>query len=502
MSLNPLRALKDRRLQRIAGPCGIVLFGFTGDLARRKILPALYDLTNRGLLPPSFSIIGVVRREIDAHAEAEKAIRAGAKTPVTDTALAQLLNGLSTVQGQYDSPELYRAIGARMQELDETRGTSGNFAFYLSIPPKLFPVVTEGLAGAGLNRCENGNWRRVVIEKPFGHDAASARELNATVRAVFPEDSVFRIDHYLGKETVQNIMALRFANELYEPIWNSAHVDHVQITMAEDIGIGSRASYYDGIGATRDVIQNHLLQLLALTAMEEPVSSHADAVRAEKEKVLKATHLFGPVELNSVRAQYDAGWQGGEYVRSYKDEEGIPQDSQTDTYGAMALAIETRRWSGVPFYLRSGKRLGRRVSEIAVVFKRPPFLPFHDAAGLGQNTLVIRVQPNEGVTFKLGAKVPGSEMRLRDVTMDFAYGHAFTEYTPEAYERLILDVLLGEPPLFPQWTEVEESWRIVDQVEEYWASSPETLETYAPGTWGPAGADAMLARNGHTWRRP
>lgn len=502
MTTNPLRALTDRRLQRIAGSCGIVLFGITGDLAKRKILPALYDLTNRGLLPPSFSIVGVARRDIDVRSAVEQSVREGAKTPVSDTALKQLLDGVSLIVGGYDDPEMYRALAQHLRGLDETRGTGGNFAFYLSIPPRLFPVVTEGLAGADLNRGENGSWRRVVIEKPFGRDLASARELDETVRAVFPESSVFRIDHYLGKETVQNIMALRFANELYEPIWNSAHVDHVQITMAEDIGIGSRAGYYDGIGATRDVIQNHLLQLLALTAMEEPVAFTADAVRAEKEKVLKATHLFGPAETNSVRAQYAGGWQGGERVKAYREEDGIPADSITDTYGAMALGVETRRWAGVPFYLRTGKRLGRRVSEIAIVFKRPPFLPFDDISGLGQNTLVIRVQPNEGTTFKFGSKVPGSEMRLRDVTMDFAYGHAFTEYTPEAYERLILDVLLGEPPLFPQWREVEESWRIIDQVENYWESAPETLETYHPGTWGPAGADAMLAANGHVWRRP
>ena len=499
---NPLRAVADRRLQRVAGPCGIVLFGITGDLANRKILPALYDLANRGLLPPSFSIIGVARRPVDAARSVEAAIRNGAQTPVISTTLAQILDGLRMVEGQYNDPELYRALGATMADVDATRGTGGNFAFYLSIPPSLFPVVTEGLANAGLNRGAPGSWRRVVIEKPFGHDMASARELNASVSGVFPHDSVFRIDHYLGKETVQNILALRFANELYEPLWNSSHVDHVQITMAEDIGIGSRAGYYDGIGATRDVIQNHLLQLLALTAMEEPTSFHADALRAEKEKVLEATHLFGSPAQASVRAQYSSGWQGGQWVRGYREEDGIPAESVTDTYGAIALGIETRRWSGVPFYLRTGKRLGRRVSGIAVVFRNPPFLPFPDVAGLGQNTLVIRVQPNEGITFKFGSKVPGSEMRLRDVTMDFAYGHAFTEYTPEAYERLILDVLLGDPPRFPQTREVEESWRIIDQVENYWDAHPESLETYAPGSWGPAGADAMLAAHGHAWRRP
>lgn len=500
---NPLRESPDTRLQRIAGPCGIVLFGITGDLSKRKILPALYDLANRGLLPPSFSIIGVVRSERDnLRAVIEDSIRKGAQTAVTETTLNQLMSGITVVVGAFDDDATYRALGDAMATVDAERGTAGNFAFYLAIPPELFPTVLGGIGRAELHTVSENTWRRVVIEKPFGHDLPSAQALNDAVTAVFPADSVFRIDHYLGKETVQNILALRFANELYEPVWNSAHVDHVQITMAEDIGIGSRAGYYDGIGATRDIIQNHLLQLLALTAMEEPTSFSADALRIEKEKVLEATRFFGPVSESAVRAQYGSGWQGGRWADSYREEPGIGDDSVTDTYGALALGIETRRWSGVPFYLRAGKRLGRRVSEIAIVFKYPPFLPFPSTEGLGQNTLVIHVQPNEGVTFNLGSKVPGSSMRLRDTTMDFAYGHAFTEYAPEAYERLILDVLLGEPPLFPQQKEIELSWKIVDQAENAWAASPESLDTYAPGTWGPRSADAMLARNGHAWRRP
>ena len=503
MTQNPLRARPDSRLQRIAGPCGIVLFGITGDLSKRKILPALYDLANRGLLPPSFSIIGVARNpRADLMDTIEKSIRDGAKTRVQNTTLNQVLSGVTIVTGQYDDDATYASLGEAMAHADTTRGTAGNFAFYLAIPPELFPTVLGGLGRSDLHKGGENTWRRAVIEKPFGHDLASAQALNEVVTSVFEPSHVFRIDHYLGKETVQNILALRFANELYEPVWNSSHVDHVQITMAEDIGIGSRSGYYDGIGAARDVIQNHLLQLLALTAMEEPTSFSADALRIEKEKVLEATHLYGSVEDSTVRAQYDAGWQGGEWVNSYHGEAGIPQDSTTDTYAALKLGIETRRWSGVPFYLRAGKRLGRRVSEIAVVFKYPPFLPFDSREGLGHNTLVIRVQPNEGLTFKLGSKVPGSSMRLRDTTMDFAYGHAVTEYSPEAYERLILDVLLGEPPLFPQQREIELSWNILDQAEEYWDKSPETLATYAPGSWGPAESDAMLARDGHVWRRP
>ena len=341
------------------------------------------------------------------------------------------------------------------------------------------------------------------MEKPFGHDLASARALNEVVEQVFPHDAVFRIDHYLGKETVQNLLALRFANQLFEPIWNANNVDHVQITMAEDIGIGGRAGYYDDIGAARDVIQNHLLQLLALTAMEEPVSFDAHDLRAEKEKVLSAVRLPKDLGRATARGQYAAGWQGGQYVGGYLDEDGIPAASLTETYAAVKLEIDTRRWAGVPFYLRTGKRLGRRVTEIAVVFKRAPHLPFTHTATeeLGQNALVIRVQPDEGVTMRFGSKVPGTAMEVRDVTMDFGYGHSFTESSPEAYERLLLDVLVGDPPLFPRHREVELSWEILDPIEHYWASRGRP-EPYAAGTWGPASADEMMARDGRSWRRP
>jgi glucose-6-phosphate 1-dehydrogenase len=315
---------------------------------------------------------------------------------------------------------------------------------------------------------------------------------------------VFRIDHYLGKETVQNILALRFANQLFEPIWNANYVDHVQITMAEDIGVGGRAGYYDGIGAARDVIQNHLLQLFALTAMEEPVSFDAADLRAEKEKVLSAVHLDEDLSKATARGQYSGGWQGGEKVVGFLEEDGMNPQSITETYAAIKLNVDTRRWAGVPFYLRAGKRLGRRVTEIAVVFKRAPQYLFAEAqtSALGQNALVIRVQPDEGVTIRFGSKVPGAGMQVRDVTMDFGYGHAFTEASPEAYERLILDVLLGDPPLFPRHQEVELSWKILDPIEEYWEELGGPLEQYKPGTWGPESADELLARDGRVWRRP
>ena len=349
---------------------------------------------------------------------------------------------------------------------------------------------------------EPGAWRRVIIEKPFGHDESSARELNEIVNQVFPEDSVYRIDHYLGKETVQNILALRFANSIFEPIWNARHIDHVQITMAEDIGLGGRAGYYDGIGAARDVMQNHLLQLLALVAMEEPISFTPDALRAEKVKILQATSLATPLEHTTARGQYSAGWQGSQQVQGLREEEGFDPESTTETYAACTLEINSRRWAGVPLYLRTGKRSGRRATELALVFQHAPHPPFaKNGAQHGQNTVVIRVQPDEGVLMRFGSKVPGSGMEVRDVNMDFSYAEAFTEESPAAYERLILDALLDESSLFPTNKEVELSWAILDPMLEYWQHADQP-ESYPAGSWGPASADAMLARRGHAWRRP
>ncbi len=503
---NPLRQVADRRLNRIAGPSNLVIFGVTGDLARKKLMPAVYDLANRGLLPPGFGLVGFARRDWADQDFAEvvhDSVVKYARTPFSEDVWKQLLSGVRFVQGTFDDPAAFQRLRTTVEELDRDRGTMGNHAFYLSIPPKAFPQVTEQLKASGLADPKPGQWRRVVIEKPFGSDLASARRLNDVVESVFPPDSVFRIDHYLGKETVQNILALRFANMLYEPLWNANTVDHVQITMAEDIGVGGRAGYYDGIGAARDVIQNHLLQLLALTAMEEPVSFDAAALRTEKEKVLSAVRLPHALELATARGQYAAGWQGGERVVGFLEEDGMNPDSTTETYAAVKLEIGTRRWAGAPFYLRAGKRLGRRVTEIAVVFKRAPRQLFAESqtAQLGQNALVIRVQPDEGVTIRFGSKVPGAGMQVRDVTMDFGYGHAFTEASPEAYERLILDVLLGDPPLFPRHEEVELSWKILDPIEEFWTSHG-APEQYRPGTWGPASADALMARDGRAWRRP
>ena len=516
---NPLRDPRDKRLPRIAGPCGLVIFGVTGDLSRKKLMPAIYDLANRGLLPPGFALTGFARRDWatqDFGQVVYEAVKAHARTPFVQTVWDRLAEGFRFVQGSFDDDESFDRLEDTVRELDRERGTNGNHAFYLSIPPDAFPVVCKQLSRSGLAAQEGSadgrladaprreQWRRVVIEKPFGHDLTSAVELNEIVNDVFPEDSVFRIDHYLGKETVQNILALRFANQLFEPIWNSHYVDHVQITMAEDIGLGGRAGYYDGIGAARDVIQNHLLQLLAFIAMEEPTSFSSDELRAEKTKVLKATRLVGPLEETTARGQYVGGWQGGENVRGLKEEEGFDPESGTETFAAITCEVDTRRWAGVPFYLRTGKRLGRRVTEIAVIFKRAPHLPFDNTMTeeLGQNAFVIRVQPDEGVTMRFGSKVPGSTMEVRDVTMDFGYGTSFTEASPEAYERLILDVLLGEPSLFPVNEEVERSWEILDPVIGHWHAQDAGPDPYPAGSWGPESANAMLARTGRTWRRP
>ena len=503
---NPLRDSRDLRLPRVAGPSSLVIFGVTGDLSKRKLLPAVYDLSNRGLLPAGFGLIGFGRRDWSDDkfaAFVEEQVRANSRTPFNETTWRHLREGLRFVRGTFDDAEAFTRLSTTVSELDRDRGTRGNHAFYMSVPPRDFPLVSRQLAASGLSHSTKGAWRRVIIEKPFGHDLASAKELDRVVSEVFEPESVFRIDHYLGKETVQNILALRFANMMFEPMWNANYVSHVQITMAEDIGIGTRAGYYDGIGAARDVIQNHLLQLMALTAMEEPVSFSAADLTAEKTKVLSAIRIPKDLALHTARGQYAAGWQGSEPVVGYLDEKGIGKDSTTETYAAIRLDVDTRRWAGVPFYLRTGKRLGKRVTEIALVFKRAPHLPFETTSTreLGSNAVVIRVQPDEGVTIRFGAKVPGTAMEVRDVSMDFSYGRSFTEASPEAYERLILDVLLGDPPLFPTTEEVNLSWTILDPIEEYWSTLGQP-QPYRAGTWGPAQADEMLARDGHHWRMP
>ena len=511
MSTNPLRSPGDRRLPRVPDPCALVVFGVTGDLARKKLIPAVYDLANRGLLPPGFALLGFARRDWgdgDFEELAREAAEKGARTEFRESTWARLSGAIKFLPGSFDDDDAFDTLAQALRDLDSTHGTSGNAAFYLSIPPAAFPTVLKQMQRTGMaDNAQSGGWRRVVVEKPFGTDLPSSKELNDLVDDVFTAQDVFRIDHYLGKETVQNLLALRFANTLFEPIWNSHFVDSVQITMAEDVGIGTRAAFYEETGAARDVLQNHLLQLLALTAMEEPVGFDAESLRTEKRKVLGA--LVPPADLaaHTVRGQYDQGWLAGERVAAYRAEEGVADDSRTETYAAVRLQVETRRWAGVPFYLRTGKRLPRRVTEIAIVFHRAPILPFAktDTEILGSNQLVVRVQPDEGVTLRFGSKVPGTTMEVRDVAMDFQYGEAFTEASPEAYERLLLDVLLGDASLFPRNEEVEESWRVIDPIERFWReqdAAGEGPQLYRAGEWGPRAAEEMLARDGRVWRRP
>ncbi len=503
---NPLRDPADRRLPRVPEPCALVIFGVTGDLARKKLIPAVYDLAARGLLPPGFVVLGFARRDWgdgDFEQVARKSAQEHARTPWQDDVWARLAGNMKFVGGSFDDDAAFDTLARTLDELRDSHGIAGNAAFYLSIPPAMFPTVLRQMDRTKM--CDNataGGWRRVVVEKPFGHDLPSSRELNRLVDEVFTPEDVFRIDHYLGKETVQNLLALRFANTLFEPVWSSHFVDSVQITMAEDVGIGTRAGFYDETGAARDVLQNHLLQLLALTAMEEPVSFSPEAIRVEKLKVLTAISLPSDPEHFAIRGQYEQGWLAGQRVPGYLQEENVPPGSTTETYSAVRLGVQTRRWAGVPFYVRTGKRLPRRVTEIAVSFKRAPHLPFAetDTESLGRNQLVVRVQPDEGVTLKFGSKVPGSAMEVRDVAMDFLYGEAFTEASPEAYERLVLDVLLGDSTLFPHAEEVEASWKVIDPLEEFWAGRKP--HTYRAGEWGPKAADEMLAREGRHWRRP
>jgi glucose-6-phosphate 1-dehydrogenase len=494
------------------GPCVLVIFGASGDLTSRKLVPAIERLALRRLLPGGFAVVGVARTAMDDDDFREAMRRAAAASGGADDAEVRhvwdgFVGGFRYVAGDYGDAGTFERLRSVLAELDRDRGTGGNRLYYLATPPATFPVVIRQLAASGLNRPAGpGGWVRVVVEKPFGHDLASALELDRCIHEAFTEDQIYRIDHYLGKETVQNLLALRFANAIFEPVWNRRYVDHVQVTVAESLGVEHRGSFYDQTGALRDIVQNHVMQVLALTLMEPPVSMDARGIRDEKVKALRAVVVPSPdaVVGDVVRAQYTAGWVGGRPVPGYREEDGVSPASTTETYVALRLAVDNWRWAGVPVYVRTGKRLPKRVTEVALVFKAVPHLPFEPtlARGLGPNVLVLRIQPDEGVSLRFGAKVPGESFAVRSVSMDFLYGAAFLEEAPDAYERLLLDALEGDPSLFIRSDEVEQAWRIVDPIQQAWAAGDPPLVRYQAGTWGPREADRLLERDGRRWRSP
>jgi glucose-6-phosphate 1-dehydrogenase len=499
---NPLTA----GLERLpVAPTSLVIFGATGDLAKRKLLPALYNLAHDGALPDRFHLVGVSRKEKAREryrAECEEAIRQYSRRTPDEAVLKKLLQHVRYVPGVFDDENVYAELGKVLDGFDQQAGEPMNRAFYLSTAPEFFPVIVEQLGNAELQ--EHGDAQvRVIIEKPFGTTLEEARELNRRVLAIFDETQVFRIDHYLGKETVQNMLAFRFANGMFEPLWNRNYIDSVQITAAEDLGIGTRAGYYDHAGALRDLIQNHMLQLLCHVAMEPPASFTAEDVRNEKVKVLRAIAEPQPAEIEeiAVRAQYAAGHEGGEDVPGYLQEDGVPADSSTETYAALRLQVDNWRWAGVPFYIRTGKRLARKVTEIAVTLKPVPHLAFSQDGSLGvrPNQLVLTVQPNEGVSLSLGAKIPGTRMIIRPVNMEFLYNTAFLSQSPEAYERLITDAMRGDATLFTRNDEVEAQWRICDPIVSAWEQQPGPVAKYEAGSQGPSEADRLLLEGQH-WR--
>jgi glucose-6-phosphate 1-dehydrogenase len=498
---NPL--LEGLALRRIPDPCALVIFGASGDLTHKKLMPALYALMLRRLLPPRFAVVGVARSEGDDDAfreDMKQAVQKYARDEFREeiwAELAESMHYIATDFADFADQSRENKLAELLTRLDSERDLGGNRVYYLAIPPAAFPTIVDAL---GKSRTAKG-WTRLIVEKPFGHDLASARELNTILWQHFEEKEIFRIDHYLGKETVQNMLALRFANGIFEPIWNRQFIDHVQITVAESIGIEGRAGYYESAGAIRDIFQNHLLQLLALTGMEPPIDFTAESVRNEKVKVLKSIHTPGPKSV--VRGQYGRGYIEGEEVPAYREEPGVAPDSMTETYVAAKLYIDNWRWADTPFYVRMGKRLARRETTIAIQFKRAPHPPFEETSAeeLRPNVLLVHVQPDEGVSLAIGAKVPGLGMQIRTVHMDFLYGGTFRTGMPEAYERLIVDALLGDGTLFTRADEVEEQWLLVDTIVAAWQRDRPAFPNYAAGTWGPPSADDLLRRDGRSWRR-
>ena len=491
--------------------CAVVIFGASGDLTKRKLVPALWSLFQGRVLPEPFAVIGVARSEMTNEVFRDRmreAISQFARVqPPSQKVWERFAQALFYYTGDPGDAAVYPGLVDYLKRVEAERGLSGNRLFYCSTPPSLYTHVVTRLGEAGLNRPPEGGWTRIVIEKPFGRDLASARALNQTVAGVFSEDQVYRIDHYLGKETVQNVLVFRFANSIFEPVWNRNLVDHVQITVGESIGVEARGAYYEEAGALRDMIQNHILQLLCLVAMEPPVTFDAEAVRDEKTKVMHALRPIAPGEVDAVavRGHYTAGFVGGRRVPGYREERGVSRDSQTETYAALKCFVDNWRWAGVPFYLRTGKRLPKRVSEIAVQFRRTPHLVFrrNPETPAEPNRLVLRIQPDEGMSLSFGAKLPGPDLRISPVEMDFDYEKVFGGEPPEAYERLLLDAMKGDATLYARADWVDLAWGLLGSVLESWgAGNPATLFPYEAGTWGPPEADALLQRDGRSWRIP
>jgi glucose-6-phosphate 1-dehydrogenase len=495
---NPL--LEGLQLRRRPEPCVLVIFGASGDLTQRKLMPALYSLAVRRLLPEPFAVVGAARSEAsddEFRERMKEAVQKYARDEFDQEVWDELASRMFYATLDFSDDAGEDALEARLTEVDRTCRTGSNRVYYFAVPPSAIGMLVHQLA----ERRSAEGWVRLIIEKPFGKDLASAQQLNAEIKEHFSEREVFRIDHYLGKETVQNMLALRFANGIFEPIWNRQFIDHVQITVAESIGIEGRAAFYEQAGALRDIFQNHLLQLVAITAMEPPIDFTADSVRNEKVKVLRSLHTPGPKSV--VRGQYGRGFVEGEEVPAYREEPGVDPNSMTETFVAAKLYVDNWRWADTPIYVRMGKRLARRETTIAIQFKRAPHPPFEEGAaeGLRPNVLLIHVQPNEGMSLAIGAKVPGLGMTIRTVHMDFLYGATFREGMPEAYERLILDAMLGDATLFTRADEVEEQWAIVDAIRAPWQRDRPAFPNYAAGTWGPPSSDELLHRDNRSWRR-
>ncbi|MCP5542403.1 MAG: glucose-6-phosphate dehydrogenase [Akkermansiaceae bacterium] len=508
--MNPFR--EDLAARSMAEPCTVVIFGATGDLTHRKLIPALYNLAVDGELPTGVKIVGFARREKSDEEFREGLAKVNAqvsRSGVDERVWGPFIENVHYHQSEFKDADGYQRLAERLDEIDSARGGKGNRLFYIASAPEFFDDILIELKNAGLNQAAEGCWSRVIVEKPFGTDLATARHLNEVVNATFEEKDTYRIDHYLGKETAQNLMVLRFANAIFEPLWNSKYISHIQITCAENLGMeGGRGGYYDTAGALRDMVQNHLLQLLSLVAMEPPTDLTADGVRDEKVKVIRSLRQWDTPEkvaANVVRAQYTAGHVDGNPVPGYREEDRVNPRSNTEAYVAVRLLIDTWRWSGVPFYIRMGKRLPKKSTEISVHFKDAPCVLFNTpgAGTPGGNTLVIRIQPDEGISLRMVSKIPGNNLRLEPVKMDFHYATSFGKASPEAYERLLLDAISGDATLFARRDEVEEAWKFIDHIERAWHASdnPPPMAEFIAGSWGPREADRLLAQDGNEWRR-